>query len=297
MSLLRFLAEYRNAPTSWLMLGISMLGTPFAVIGILAWFYLNVNKTRAALMTLAFYASSLLCQGLKIIFRVPRPWNLDSGFHAVDAAVSTATGYSFPSIHAQSATSLGVSGFLAQKKPKIRFLAVSYIALVCFSRMYLGVHTLTDVLTACLLTSAITVMIFFITGDFQPTRKQVSGFVYFLISFSLVLLFLSSFLAWNGTVDIAGAKDSLENGGAAIGFATGLVLEKKYLHFSTGGSFRVKLIRYLLILSAAIAIALVGHKAYAASIWLPVIRYFFLMLWIMALGPFLMMKLHLFETE
>ena len=92
--------------------------------------------------------------GLKITFRIPRPWVLDPQFQAVPSAIPAATGYSFPSGHTQSGTALYGSLALSTKKKWQSIVAVLIFLLIAFSRMYLGCHTPKDVLTAMLISLA-----------------------------------------------------------------------------------------------------------------------------------------------
>jgi membrane-associated phospholipid phosphatase len=83
---------------------------------------------------------------IKYIIHRPRPF--------FDNPLLTLTGYSFPSGHAMASTVL--YGMLAafavrtstdwQRRVVAVFMALSLIALVCFSLIYLGVHYLSDVL-------------------------------------------------------------------------------------------------------------------------------------------------------
>ena len=83
---------------------------------------------------------------MKLLCRVPRPWVLDENFTIVEEAREAASGYSFPSGHSQSA--VGTFGGLAVtgKNKVLRWIFIAIAVLVPFSRMYLGVHTLWDVL-------------------------------------------------------------------------------------------------------------------------------------------------------
>ena len=71
MSFLWFLSEGRNAFLDFFMLLISYIGTPFCVVGIIIWFYYNVNKKAAYGISFAFFTSTLFCQGLKLVVRMP----------------------------------------------------------------------------------------------------------------------------------------------------------------------------------------------------------------------------------
>ena len=88
-----------------------------------------------------------IAQFFKMTACVYRPWVLNDSIKPVDAAFKNAGGYSFPSGHSQlAASSWGGMAFLIAKKHKIlSALIILGVLLVGFSRNYLGVHTLQDV--------------------------------------------------------------------------------------------------------------------------------------------------------
>jgi len=98
-------------------------------------FYLGIR------VGIIFLLSVYVNTGLKEIFQQPRPFEILAEIQKVYAS-----GYGFPSGHAQS--SLVVWGSIAYWKKQIwiRNLSVSLILLVGFSRIYLGVHFPTDIL-------------------------------------------------------------------------------------------------------------------------------------------------------
>jgi membrane-associated phospholipid phosphatase len=103
------------------------------------------EQKDALFVALAFVGAQLLSNGMKLVFQRDRPFFPDP--------LATATTYSFPSGHAL--VSLAVYGaialLLARRLAPVGRTAVFVaagvlVAAIGFSRLYLGVHFLTDVL-------------------------------------------------------------------------------------------------------------------------------------------------------
>ena len=141
MSFLWFLSDLRTPAGDFFFQQITYLGQEIFVVAVICWLYWCVSKKSAYILGFSYFLSGLLIQALKITFRVPRPWKLDSSFKAVESALPEATGYSFPSGHTQSITALFGTLALSARKKWQTVLCFVIIFLVGFSRMYLGVHT------------------------------------------------------------------------------------------------------------------------------------------------------------
>ena len=94
------------------MLLITKLGeeTAFLVAALVVFWC--VDKYKGYFVLAVGLLGSLLSQFMKLLFCIPRPWVLDENFHAMEAAIPEATGYSFPSGHTQSA--FGTFGSIAR---------------------------------------------------------------------------------------------------------------------------------------------------------------------------------------
>lgn len=143
-----WLHQHQVATLTTLMEGVTMLGSgrvldPLAVIAV-AWLLLRRRWGEAGLVALAVLGAEVLTAGLKAGFERRRPFFGDP--------LATETSFSFPSGHAT--VSLACYGALAvvlvrahpARRAAIGAGAVALIALIGFSRLYLGVHFLSDVL-------------------------------------------------------------------------------------------------------------------------------------------------------
>lgn len=124
-------------------------GGLFIVLAIVT--YWCASKRDGYYLMAAGIGGTVVSQCLKITCRVPRPWVRDSHFTIVESARAEAGGYSFPSGHSQNAVvALGGTARFVQRRG-LRILLWVLAGVVCFSRLYLGVHTPADVLVGAAL--------------------------------------------------------------------------------------------------------------------------------------------------
>lgn len=285
MEFLRLLAQYRTPALDTFFQLTTYLAQETLVVIFICWLYWCSNKKLAYTLGFSYFFSGLLIQGLKITFRIPRPWVLDPEFSPVSSALSGATGYSFPSGHTQSGTALFSTLGFAAKKRWISILCFCLMGLIGFSRMYLGVHTPKDVLVSMGLTLVLSFLIFRIPSNFLMDSKKAPTISLTLFLASGALLVYGSILYWNHIADPEMAADALKAAGAGLGFALGFYLERRFLDFSTPSSRKEKGMRFTVgLLSVAL---LMGIFELTIKNFLigDIIAYFLLILWIVALYP------------
>ncbi len=153
------------------------MGFFILVFSLLFWLY---NKKYAINFALNYGAvavfNSLI---LKNIFRRPRPFVVSDKFTVKGGP----TGYSFPSGHSAGIASMTAYNVYESRKNKTAFKIVLPVAIVLclmvgFSRMYLGVHYLTDVLVGL----AIGWGVSYVMYRFVPLISE-KAYKWFLIAF------------------------------------------------------------------------------------------------------------------
>jgi undecaprenyl-diphosphatase len=149
-SIIRWLAERHTPLLDAVMVEITALGTGTVVMMIVAvaglFLGLTGQKFSAILLLASTFGGLALNGVLKLGFNRPRPTVFVPAVHTVSS--------SFPSGHAMSATIVYLTvGYLAARLHKRRWarwvvmsIAFVVIALISFSRLYLGVHYPSDVL-------------------------------------------------------------------------------------------------------------------------------------------------------
>ena len=120
---------------------VTNLGHEYSYIALLLFFYWCVDREAGRGLVILFLVSMWLNGWLKEIFALPRPSAADGV-----RVLATEESHGFPSGHAQGAVTLW--GFLAfyRRSWAWRAACVAIVALIGFSRLYLGAHFLGDVL-------------------------------------------------------------------------------------------------------------------------------------------------------
>jgi undecaprenyl-diphosphatase len=154
-AVLRWIGERHTPLFTTIMNEITPLGTGVVVLTIVgvtaAFLWGTVHKHSARLLLAATAGSILLNNVLKLYFDRPRPEVFERLTHAASS--------SFPSGHAMSATVVyGTVGYLLARLHKrgwaralTLLVAITMIVLICFTRLYLGVHYPSDVLAGIII--------------------------------------------------------------------------------------------------------------------------------------------------
>lgn len=290
LEMLRSLEGIRSPILDFIIQTVTRFGEELIIFGVICVLYWCINKDAAYKLGLIFFASGITVQGLKVSFRVERPFVLDNTLSPVPSAIEAATGYSFPSGHTQGATSL--YGYFAYtvKRKWLKVLFVLAFVAVAFSRMYLGVHTIFDVTVAMAVTLAAVILInkfytLFACGKYDVIVASL------LAGVSVLLCVYSFILAKTGYVDASQINDCFKSGGAGVGFALGFYLERKYLRFEVSAP---KIYMHVLKLLVGILGALAfksGLKLIApGNLAIDFVRYFLTILWVIYLYPMLFSK-------
>ncbi len=212
----------------------------YIFVAVLYWCF---NKGAATYLAMNLSFGMLVNQFLKNIFCVYRPWIRNSQVVPPEAAKEGATGYSFPSGHTQLAASEFLSIAHWQKKRIwIIYICIFMTLLVMFTRMYLGVHTLQDVLASLL----IAMVIIFANAKLLPwvdggNNRDVPVLIIGLVLTAAMLIFtaLKSYpkdYTAEGALLVDPAHmitDCYAAAGCVSGFLVGWVLERRFIRFKT----------------------------------------------------------------
>ena len=142
LQFLRWLESVRTGFLTALFEGITILGEETLIILLVVALWFAVDSKLAQKVFFVTICSTGLNGAVKNIAQVPRPF--DKGITPVRQ--ETATGFSFPSGHTQNFATTSTFFAIKFKKKWFTVLAAVLIALVAFSRLYLGVHYTSDVI-------------------------------------------------------------------------------------------------------------------------------------------------------
>lgn len=210
-------------------------------------FYWCIDKRAGQFVVFSLAISGLINQLVKNIVCCYRPWIRNASIHPHADAIGEATGYSFPSGHTQTAAAIvGSLGYYFRKSHKWAFiLSWVLVALVAFSRNYLGVHTPQDVLVA-LVEGALVILLV------EPLMRWVDareGRDAIIVAAALVIgvafLVFVTVKPYPMDYDASGALlvdpkamqvDCYTSGGVFMGGFLGWFLERRFVGFSVDRS-------------------------------------------------------------
>jgi membrane-associated phospholipid phosphatase len=240
-------------------------------------FYLGIR------VGIIFLLSVYVNTGLKEIFQQPRPFEILPEIQKVHAS-----GYGFPSGHAQS--SMVVWGSIAYWKKQIwiRNLSVLLILLIGFSRIYLGVHFPTDILGGWLFGGLILGLSYFIFLKIKLDSIQ-KNMIFKIIGITLLPVILLQFQS---------SPDIISSMAALTGVGYGLLLFHSFIRGIRPGNWLQRLISFLvgiigigiLYLGLKLILPSEGQSFYQLSRFF---RYLLLGIWISFGAPWLFIRMGL----
>ena len=264
------LQEFRNGAGSFLtefFSKMTFLGEINTAIVIMAILYWSVSKELGSYLLMGWSGNRLANGVMKVTACAYRPWIRDARILPHGNAITTATGYSFPSGHTMNAASL--FGGIAVRKDYPRALRIVLgfvLAFVAFSRIYLGVHTPQDVLVG----AGIGTLVMWLTLRLMRWVEAHPGKDWLVVCISVGLGAAVALYAAlkpypadydaEGKLIVDGAKmanDTFKGVGYCVAFLTGWILERRFVGFSTEVPVQQKLMRAVIGLLGYYAVSLI----------------------------------------
>ena len=250
--------------------------------------YWCLDRRMGARLLILFLISAYINSVAKVIADQPRPFHYDSRVKALVHA----GGGGLPSGHTQSA--LVVWGYLAwQVRRRMLWILAGFLMIaVPMSRLYLGVHFPTDLLGGYIL--GILLLVLYLQSVLKVEAWLIQKGLLWQIGLAvgLPILFIC--------VNPKGSIYALNAGSVLLGFAPGIILERRWIRFCSGGRLLRRTLRFipgfivLIGIWMGLRIAFAGMEPVALF---RIVRYALVGLWCALGAPWLFVRLRLAETE
>lgn len=256
MEFLYLLEKIRMPGLNEFMLLITRLGEETAFLVVAMIIFWCVDKRHGYYLLSVGFVGTITNQFMKLLFRIPRPWVLDSNFTILEQAREAATGYSFPSGHSQSAVgTFGAIGAITKKK-WLRICCVAIAVLVPFSRMYIGVHTPKDVLVAA--ATAVLLIVILRPVIYNNNGKHIPVLLAVMTVVSAGYLAYVELYPFPADIDPHNLESGLKNAYTLFGSLIGLIVvyftDEKKLNFSTDAIWWAQVLKVICGLLLVLAV-------------------------------------------
>ena len=222
---------------------MTFFGEMNIVLIIMAIVYWCVDKAFGTYLLMGWSGNRIVNGLLKVTACVYRPWIRDARVVPYGDSMTTATGYSFPSGHSMNAASLFGGGAIRKELSRVlRIVLGVMLALIAFSRIYLGVHTPQDILVGV----AAGLLVMALTAKLIPWIEAGRGRDLIVmgvgIGIAVAVAVYAAVKSYPEDYDAAGkllvdgvkmANDTYKGVGWCVGFLAGWVLERRLVGFST----------------------------------------------------------------
>lgn len=287
-SVLMALQSMRTPALTWLFLFLTEFGDEMILIPLIAFLLWCVHKRSAVYIGISFFVGLFVNQFLKITFCIPRPFLRFENLTTATEALRGVSGFSFPSGHTAGATAVYGSIWSLTDKKWLKGLMAFLIAAVALSRMYLGVHTPSDVLTAAVVGVALVALVRLAANSLTLNPELKKSFVIFgfaVIAAGLVYVLVKPYPA--GT-EIKLKSDTMKTLGASLGGLIGFLIEERWIRFTHPQKTLEKILVFLPGIALTIGFRILLKTPLNAAFGEMAgsfIRYTLITLWVTALYP------------
>ena len=238
MAILHFLESIRSGFLNVIMNILTYLGSEEAFLVVALVMLWCVNKQRGYRMFSIFFTGVALSEGLKILFKIDRPFVKDETLRPIGQANS----YSFPSSHTSNAVLIFDSVATFFKKWWWYLISGAAILITGFTRLYLGVHSPADIIGGIAL-GGILIVLFNLL--FKWMDKNGVDDLYLLCgTFVITILAVVMTCINDSDIHVLEAKEgSFKLLGCAIGALLSYYIESKYINYETKAKFSTQILK------------------------------------------------------
>ena len=252
---IQFLRESTGGVFNSFFMFCTNFGETSVAIILIAAVYWCLNKKLGEYLFVSQGWADLVNGLAKVTACIYRPWVLDSRVHPLKEIMPGATGYSFPSGHVTTATTyLGGTILRGGFEKPLKIVLAICLALILFSRNYVGVHSVLDVIFGFLFTLCVLLIIskLFDRLEENPNLDIAIGAIGIIIAILVVIYALTK--SYPMDYDAAGklivdpailTLDTFRNAGSAIAIFLSWPIERRFIKFSSDGDLETKILRFL----------------------------------------------------
>ena len=246
INILLGLQEFRNGAGAFLadfLLKMTYFGELNTVLVIMAVIYWCVSKDVGTYLLMGWSGNRILNGALKVTVCAYRPWIRDARILPYGDSINTATGYSFPSGHTMNASTVYGGGAVRKDLPGIlRIVLGVMVALVAFSRIYLGVHTPQDILVGAVCGTLVMWLTLKLMQWVKAHPEKDLLILFIGIALAICVAVYAGVKPYPELLDAEGklvvdghkmANDTFKGVGWCSAFLIGWILERRFVSFST----------------------------------------------------------------
>jgi len=256
LEIIKWLQSFRTPFLDKLFEFFTIFGEELVVIAILGGIYWSINKRIGERLGITVFISLGLNSLLKAIFMRLRPFMVDT--EITNLRPETSGGYSMPSGHTQSASTVFFGVYQFFKRKYLLIIAIIITALVAISRMYIGVHYLTDVLVGAFLGILIT----YYLAKYLSKKEDLSkiyNIILIISGVALVGLFVYNLISLSDTsfdseTFYFNTEALAKMIGTLVGFVLGVRFENKYVNFLNHNNLLKNILRFALGIAVVMAV-------------------------------------------
>ena len=296
------------------MKGITFLGQAEFYLILLTFVYLAYDRRLGFRLILMLIFTDMVGMASKLLFHQPRPYWLRP-----ELKIGEMESYGIPSTHAS--VSIAVWGYLVYKVNKtwLWIVAIFLVFFIAFSRLFLAMHFIHDILFGWLIGLLMIVIFVACEKPVAAWAREMSLGMQVLVALlvSIVFVLIGQLVnAWiSGITDPEGWRAyateartvnySLTHAGSIFGALASYAMMRKYAPFSSGGGWGLRLARFAIGIVGVLVIyfgldvvfGILAEDATTLGLVLRFIRYGSVNFWVVFLAPWLFLKVRLAERE
>ena len=264
---------------------VTDLGSTAFYMGVIPVVYWCISKSLGFGLAMALSISNYLNLGIKMVFCRMRPYVAFPQLDAPEYLRLTGTGYSFPSGHAQVASTFWMYLARRAQKKRVTIIGIVIVMLVAFTRVYATVHYPTDVLVGMVLGAAIAYVCLDVANRVSTlglgTKERVSS----ALAVSIIVPSLT--LGLSALINSAFFEEVAQVLGFIAGAGVGYTLENEYVKYDVRATGLVQIIKVVLGLAGMVSVRYGLKAVFPSSAFWDMLRYAVVAMWATLGAPFL----------